>query len=179
MTRYVAFLRGINLGKRRVKMEQLRRHFEGFGLENVDTFIASGNVVFDSPRQDRAELEGEMEGHLHEALGFFSETFLRSLPELALFPDLEVVERAEVAGFTPHLIFLKEGAGEAMEGKLRALETPDDGFHLLPREVFWFRRGGLTDSTIKTKDLEGALGGAKNTTRKLSTVRRIVAKFGE
>jgi len=55
MTRYVAFLRGINLGKRRVKMEQLRRHFEGFGLENVATFIASGNVVFDSPRQDRAE----------------------------------------------------------------------------------------------------------------------------
>ena len=74
---------------------------------------------------------------------------------------------------------MKERAGEAMEGRLRALETPDDEFHLLPREVFWFRRGGLIDSTIKTKDLEGALGGAKNTTRKLSTVRRIVAKFGE
>jgi uncharacterized protein (DUF1697 family) len=177
MTRYVAFLRGINLGKRRVKMEKLRRHFEELGLEKVDTFIASGNVVFDSPRRNQEKLEREIEGHVEEALGFVSETFVRSLPELAELPGLEAVETAEAAGFNPHLILLKEKTGEVMEGNLKALETPDDEFIVLPREVFWFRRGGLTDSTIKTKDLERALGRAKNTSRNLNTIKRIVTKF--
>jgi uncharacterized protein (DUF1697 family) len=45
MDRYVAFLRGINLGGRRIKNEELRRHFEEIGLEEVATFRASGNVI--------------------------------------------------------------------------------------------------------------------------------------
>jgi len=59
------------------------------------------------------------------------------------------------------------------------LETPDDKFHVLGREVVWFRRGGLSESSITAHDLEKALGGRKNTMRKLNTIQRIVAKFGE
>ena len=46
MQRYIAFLRGINLGKRRLPMSQLRDLFEELGFDDVDTFIASGNIVF-------------------------------------------------------------------------------------------------------------------------------------
>ena len=53
MTRYVAFLRGINLGKRRVVMTDLKRAFEDAKFQNVATFIASGNVLFDSAVRDR------------------------------------------------------------------------------------------------------------------------------
>ncbi|NIP60050.1 MAG: DUF1697 domain-containing protein, partial [Gemmatimonadetes bacterium] len=52
MSRHVAFLRGINLGDRRVKMDRLRRHFEAMDLGDVATFIASGNVIF-IPRPGR------------------------------------------------------------------------------------------------------------------------------
>ncbi len=48
MPRYIAFLRGINLGKRRLPMSQLRSSFEELGFSDVKTFIASGNVVFSS-----------------------------------------------------------------------------------------------------------------------------------
>ena len=46
--RLVAFLRAINVGGHNVKMDRLRELFEALGLSNVETFIASGNVIFDS-----------------------------------------------------------------------------------------------------------------------------------
>jgi len=67
--RYVAFLRGINLGKRRVKMHTLRKCFQDLGLEGADTFIASGNVVFDHRGHADRSLEA-IERHLESALGF-------------------------------------------------------------------------------------------------------------
>ena len=48
MTRYIAFLRAINVGGHTVKMAELKRLFEALGFTNVETFIASGNVIFDS-----------------------------------------------------------------------------------------------------------------------------------
>lgn len=48
MDRYVAFLRGMNLGGRRITNEELRGHFERMGMAEVATFRASGNVVFDT-----------------------------------------------------------------------------------------------------------------------------------
>ena len=48
MTRYVAFLRAINVGGHVVKMEALRKLFESMGFQRVETYIASGNVIFDS-----------------------------------------------------------------------------------------------------------------------------------
>ena len=55
--RYVAFLRAINVGGRVVKMDDLRRHFVSMGLSDVQTFIASGNVIFESPARSTARLE--------------------------------------------------------------------------------------------------------------------------
>src|SRR5690606_6046012 len=48
MTRYAAFLRGVNLGKRTVKSAELKAAFEALGYENVKTLLASGNVLFDA-----------------------------------------------------------------------------------------------------------------------------------
>jgi uncharacterized protein (DUF1697 family) len=63
MPRYVAFLRAINVGGHIVKMDYLRSLFEELGFTNVETFIASGNVVFDSSYKNPASLEKKIEGH--------------------------------------------------------------------------------------------------------------------
>ena len=83
MTRYVAFLRAINVGGRRVKMDHLRKLFEALGTSNVETFIASGNVIFDSEADDPRVLERKIEDHLQESLGYEVATFVRSTSELA------------------------------------------------------------------------------------------------
>ena len=69
MPKYVAFLRAINVGGHTVKMEHLRILFEELGFENVETFIASGNVIFDSKTKSTKTLETKIEKHLRQALG--------------------------------------------------------------------------------------------------------------
>ncbi len=48
MPRYVAFLRAVNVGGRTVKMDLLRELFAQLQFKNIETFIASGNVIFDA-----------------------------------------------------------------------------------------------------------------------------------
>ena len=60
MTSYVALLRGVNLGKRQLKMDDLRRIAAGLGLEDAKTYIASGNLLFRSGKAEKA-LKVELE----------------------------------------------------------------------------------------------------------------------
>lgn len=58
MNRYVAFLRAINVGRTTViKMADLKRMVESFGLENVQTYIQTGNVIFETLEKDASKLE--------------------------------------------------------------------------------------------------------------------------
>ena len=79
MERYVAFLRGINLGNRRVKSPELIGHFEAIGFADVATFRASGNVVFVDPgKETEAKVQARVEAGLEEALGYDVAVFLRA-----------------------------------------------------------------------------------------------------
>lgn len=179
MSLHVAFLRGINLGNRRLSMDELAGHFEELGLEEASTYLASGNVVFQHDGAGLDALEREIEAHLADALGYEVDTFVRSLDELRELLALERIAEAEEEGLTPYVSFLRSEPGEEVREALDALETPDDLFHLHSRHLFWLRRGRQTDSDIEPRDRERALGGADNTQRKLNTVRRIVKKLGE
>lgn len=179
-TRYAALLRGINLGNRRLKMDELRAHLEAVpGLENVATYIASGNVVFDHGHADLAALESLIERHLGEALGYDVDTFVRPLGALAAIAALPALEGVREDGFRPHVIFLRHEPGDDVAGALAALETAEDRFQVGGREVVWLRRGRLTDSPITQTTLEKALGGIPNTMRNLNTIERMVARFGD
>jgi uncharacterized protein (DUF1697 family) len=83
MPRYIAFLHAINVGGRVVKMARLRDLFESMGLTNVETFIASGNVIFDSTARNGATIERLVEGRLRAALGYDVNTFVRTRREVA------------------------------------------------------------------------------------------------
>src|SRR6185503_5768579 len=82
MPKYIAFLRAINVGGHLVKMDRLRVLFEELGFANVETFIASGNVIFDSPSRSPSTLEKKVAAHLERSLGYPVATFIRSVSEL-------------------------------------------------------------------------------------------------
>jgi uncharacterized protein (DUF1697 family) len=100
--RYVAFLRGINLGKRRATKEQLTAIFENLGFENVKTLIASGNVVFDvpqagnSPTPAGSTLATTVQDALQAGLGFKVETMLRRMAEVDALIDSDPFTGIEV-----------------------------------------------------------------------------------
>ena len=76
--RYIAFLRAVNVGGRVVKMPVLKKAFESLQLSNVETFIASGNVVFETAASDVLKVERKIEARLREALGYEVTTMVRS-----------------------------------------------------------------------------------------------------
>ena len=80
MTRYAAFLRGVNLGKRTVKSAELKAAFEAMGFAEVKTLLASGNVLFDA--KAGKGLKPKIEAGLKEQFGFDVPIVLRSLDEL-------------------------------------------------------------------------------------------------
>ena len=82
MDKYTVFLRAINVGRHTVKMDRLRELFKTMGFSNVETFIASGNIIFESTSKDATRLEKMIEKKLKDALGFEVATFIRSDSEL-------------------------------------------------------------------------------------------------
>jgi uncharacterized protein (DUF1697 family) len=89
-SRYVALLRGINVGGSNViKMADLRACFEELGLEDVATYIQSGNVVFSAPRSSAQGLTAAIERALGAAFDYDSRVVVVSAAELA-----RVVEQA-------------------------------------------------------------------------------------
>lgn len=80
MTRFAAFLRGVNLGKRTVKSAELKAAFEAMGFAEVKTLLASGNVLFDA--EAGKGLQRRIEAGLEQHFGFAVGTVLRSLDEL-------------------------------------------------------------------------------------------------
>ena len=84
MPQYIAFLRGINVGGHRIRMDRLRSLFEELDLTEVSTFIASGNVIFSTETDDSEALSDKIERHLAQELGYEVATFLRSPTQLAV-----------------------------------------------------------------------------------------------
>ncbi|RAG81830.1 hypothetical protein DN069_30700 [Streptacidiphilus pinicola] len=79
---YVAFLRAVNVGRRKVEMARLRAELDGLGLGPARTYIASGNAFFATAGKDRAKLRAEIEQRLEQAFGFAIPTALYTLAEV-------------------------------------------------------------------------------------------------
>jgi len=82
MPKYIAFLRAINVGGHTVKMDHLKSLFEKIGFINVETFIASGNVVFEAKSKSVDSMKKKIESDLYKQLGYQVAAFIRSTEEL-------------------------------------------------------------------------------------------------
>jgi uncharacterized protein (DUF1697 family) len=184
MARYIAFLRGINVGGHQVKMDDLRRAFEALDLSGVATFIASGNVIFETDAAAEAPgkpgaLTARIEEQLRDSLGYDVPTFLRTDAELARiadhepFPDLRVAD-----GDTSYIAFLYRRPAAAAARAVAALSNDTDRVAVHDRELHWHIRGKMMDSTLAgAPAFEKVLGNVPTTVRNLNTVRRLAAKY--
>lgn len=176
MERYAAFLRGVNLGNRRIRNEALRAEFEALGFEAVATFRASGNVIFTAGGGKEAALAKRIEAGLGEALGYEVPVFLRSCAELAAIASREPFEpqllRASRGKLQVSLLARKPAA--AARKKALALAGEDDRLAIEARELFWLPSGGISESALDLRAIDAALG--KGTMRTKGTIDQIAAR---
>jgi uncharacterized protein (DUF1697 family) len=179
MERYVAFLRGVNLGAhRRIKNEQLRVAFEGMGFEEVATFRASGNVVFAAAKKSgEATLTRKVEVGLEEAFGFEVKVLLRSVAEVAAIAAYEPFGAAALKASKGKLqvSLLAKKPSAAARRKALALATDEDLLAIEGRELYWLPSGGTIDSELDPKAIAAALG--LDTRRTMGTIEQIAAKY--
>lgn len=177
MDRYVAFLRGMNLGGRRIKNEELRRHFEEMGFEEVATFRASGNVVFSNPgREAEAKLAQRVEAELDARLGYDVPVFLRTIEEVAAIAAHEPFDPKAVAKSKGKLqvSLLREKPSATARKQVLALASDEDLLAIEGRELYWLPSGGLLESDLDLKAIEALL--SPDTRRTMGTIEQISAK---
>ena len=177
MTRYFAFLRAINVGGHVVKMDRLRQIFELLGFSSVETFIASGNVIFESTSKNMKTLEKKIENALREALGYEVVTFLRTEAELVEIANYQPFSQSDLAAAVSlNIVFLGEALDKKARQGLMALSTDFDDLHGHGREIYWLCRKRQSESTISNAALKKTLGGPA-TVRGANTVKKMAAKY--
>jgi uncharacterized protein (DUF1697 family) len=179
MPKYVALLRAINVGGHTVKMDYLRSLFETMGFANVETFIASGNVIFDAKSGNPKTLERKIENHLQETLGYEVKTFVRAMSELAAVAAYKPFRDDELnkEGHTLFIGFVAESPGDQAKQKLLSCRGEFDDLHVQGREIYWLcRTRMMSDSKFSGALVEKILG-MRATFRNSTTVRKIAAKY--
>ncbi|HET9196781.1 MAG TPA: DUF1697 domain-containing protein [Solirubrobacterales bacterium] len=178
MARCVAFLRGMNLGKRRIENADLRAHFEAIGLEEVATFRASGNVVFAMPKREaEGKLAARVEAELGARLGYDVPVFLRSGKEIAAIAAQRPFAAARVAKSKGKLqvSLLRKRPSAAAKKRVLALASDEDLLAIEGRELYWLPSGGLLESGLDLKAIEKLVGA--DTRRTMGTIEQIAAKY--
>lgn len=177
MTRYAAFLRGMNLGNRRITNDELRSRFEDLGLEEVGTFLASGNVVFDTETTDLEKIEKRVEEGLEAALGYPVPTFVRTaeaVREIAAFEAFEA-DVVEISRGKLQVAFLGDEPSAGERESVLTFETENDRLVFAGRELYWLPENGVSGTDLDWKRIEGVLG--TTTVRTRRTIERIVDKL--
>ncbi len=175
--RLVAFLRAINVGGHVVKMDKLRSLFTALGLKEVETFIASGNVVFAPGKGSVAALDARIEKRLEKALGYEVATFIRTDAEVASVARYEPFPAKLMALSKTFCVgFVREPLSAAQKKKVLTLKSDLDDFHVNGREVYWLSRVGQSDSKFNNAVFERAV--TRATWRGMKTVNKLVDKYG-
>ena len=176
MTKFVAFLRGINVGGNKlIKMEDLKKCFASAGFKNVKTILASGNVLFESANADENALAKKIADKLKAELGHDVGIQIRSIDEIQKLADRAPFKKIKVTPETRlYITFLPEKP----KSKLKIpYASPEKDFRILEvtnREV-------CTAITISpgraTTEMMGILEkefGKNITTRNWNTVGKIL-----
>lgn len=170
--RYIAFLRGINVGGHVVKMGRIREVFMEIGLTNVSSYIASGNLFFDTDREDRDVLAKTIEERLLMVLGYEVPVFLRTINELdAILVQNPFKEISLTEDLRFSVVFTDIPLNENQDLPMRSSKEDMELITVNPFEAFviWHIINGRPPSGLFPKDILPA----RNTSRFFHTLVKI------
>ena len=155
MTVYIALLRGINVGgKNMIKMAELKRMFQNIGLGRVQTYIQSGNVLFESDAEEEP-LRRRIEQEIEATFGFSVTVILRTSGELEQiieqcpFTEEAVTEAAATAqGESLYVSLMPEAPSPEAVEKLRAFKSDREEYRVIGREVYLLFRDSIRNSKL-------------------------------
>jgi len=175
MTTYISILRGINVsGQKLIRMEDLRKLYEGLGFTDVTTFIQSGNVIFNTVHAvSENSLSEKIEKAIEEKYSFFVPVIIRTADEIQAillsnpFLDEEDIDREKL-----HVTFLDEVPNPALSADIKANNPSPDRFVIKGRDVYLYCPGGYGNTKLSNTFFEKKLK-VHATTRNWKTVGKL------
>jgi uncharacterized protein (DUF1697 family) len=171
---YICMLRGVNVaGHNLVKMAELRELLESLGFERCQTYIQSGNVVFDAAQGSDAEITEQITKGMAKRFGFAPGVSVRTAAEMEKVIERNPFVKMKGVDVTKlHVSFLSKKPEKSALKKLEALAAPVEDFRGVGREVFVHCPDGYGNTKLNNNALEKALS-VSATTRNWNTVRKL------
>ena len=176
MSKYIAFLRGINVGGHKsVKMEELRKAFESMRFKNVKTLLASGNVLFQAPQANTNTLSKKIEEKLKKTFGHEINVIIRTIEELQHLFEANPFKGVKVTPQTRlYITFLSEKAKSDLQVPF---ESSDKNFKIIrvtESEICSVLTLSPTKNTIDLMNILEKEYGKKVTTRNWNTIIKLL-----
>jgi uncharacterized protein (DUF1697 family) len=175
MSIYISLLRAINVsGQNRIRMPDLKVLYETLGLARVETYVQSGNVIFESDRLDSAGLEKLIEAQILKTMGFDVPVLIRTLPELQRMLDAHPFTPQQLADPSRiAAVFLRSDPGAELAAHLQLPGESPDWFRLEGREVYLYCPDGFGRTKLTNAFFEKKLQAAA-TSRNWKTVNTLL-----
>ncbi len=173
MKTYIAFLRGINVsGQKKIKMVDLRHSLEKVGLENVRTYIQSGNVIFDAPITEVQQIETLMKDAIQHDFGFKVPVVIKNPDEIQQILDNNPFKgQTNLKGL--YFALLYETPIEDLAKSFQQLRFENEDFHYSDGCVYFNRKMGAGKAKLNNNLIENKLK-VIATTRNLNTMRKMI-----
>jgi uncharacterized protein (DUF1697 family) len=175
VTRFVAFLRAVNVGKRRVAMATARQVLTELGYDEVSSYVNSGNLLFSAPGAG-PEHEPAVRTALEEVYGFEITTFVRSATQVRALVTQQPFG-AIAAGHTHFALLTLTPLTEAEKNAVERLSNDHDTVLALGRDVHWLIRSKSTETTLGPGEWKRALPDNPTTARNLTMLTKLVERL--
>jgi uncharacterized protein (DUF1697 family) len=174
MHTFVALLRGINVGgKKIVSMPELRSQLASIGLEDVTTYVQSGNVIFSTSNSNRQDVAGAIEERIGAAFDVSPSVLLRTPGELARVATANPFLERETDFLKLHVVFLSDAPSASAVAKLDPERSPPDEFSVRGSEIYLHLPNGSARSKLTIDYFEKQLG-VRATARNWKTLTKLV-----
>lgn len=181
MPLHLALLRGINVGKKTIKMEDLRKLMESSGYRNVKTYIQSGNVFFESPEKNKAKLAAALEALIEKQYGFDVTVFIIDIRDIANAVNNNTLAKRdfiEEGTKKLYVTFLSDIPSVENMEKLRQAPIGEDIVELVDNVLYFKLKSKASESKLTNNLIESKLK-VKATTRNWNVTVKLLSMFEE
>jgi len=156
MNTYISMLRGINVsGQKKIRMADLKNMYETLRFGNVQTYVQSGNVIFDSDEQDFVELRKNIEAQIEKTFGFSVPVLLRTADDFKRVIENHPFKNEEAIRVL--VTFLYTQPEQSKFEELKQYKDKVDQFAIGEQEIFLFCPGGYGRTKLSNAFFEKKL----------------------
>jgi uncharacterized protein (DUF1697 family) len=159
MAIHIALLRGINIGpNKRMKMEKLRASCEGLGFDKVQTFIQSGNVVFQAAKLVSRAISKKLEDRILKDFGFPVDVISRTREEIGkIIQNNPWLKERGIDPARLHVAFLSDAPTAEAVKELESLTIKPDKVCVAGKEIYFYFPNGVSGSSLWKHPLDHVL----------------------